>query len=267
MEADCDTMSIISDWNRPGCFPDAILRAKQKGNSSHDRFDCVLCGCQVRELKVRSYYNNTSLVCQYCHHAELMLLEHIALRKSEKEKKSHWGIEVNPVLVQDKHQRMYREGQEVPSVWRKVWLEKILGYVSEWTEEADSKAEWGLEEKVAIVGKNQFTNALKAVVNAEPFYKNDVPIFVDDKYREYIVWENGRPRWTDWSLAVLHFSRIPHVHAWLTESGRWLWVRTDFADSLKDRNLADKYKSWHPTKKDQFIPNYWKGSEPTSMDK
>ena len=254
-------MSIISDWNRPALFPDAVLRAKQKGNSSHDRFDCVMCGCQVRELTVRSYYNNTSLVCQYCHHAEAMLLEHITLtpkfRKGEK--KSYWGIEVKPVLVQDKHQRKYREGQDVPSVWRKVWLEKILWYVSEWTEEADAKAQWGLEEKVAIVGKNQFTNALKAVVNAEPFYNRHV--------REYIDWDNGRPRWTDWSLAVLHFSRIPHVHAWLTESGRWLWVRTDFAEAAKDPNVKRKYKQWQPRKKDQFTPNYWKGSEPTSMDK
>ncbi len=206
------------DWKRPAIFPDSI-----KPSSGYKTFTCVLCGESCNHLKAISAYNNTSRICQYCHHAELMLLEHAgewdnrpppADRPSAKTtrtrsgQKSYWGCDIIPLLGTS------------AQAWHVIY-------------QYDTKA---------------FTDAWGQVVTAEPVLEREDVIGQgnpSELFRTFWVWTNPRPLWSVWRTCVLMFSQINHVHAWLTDIGKWMHSM----EAMKKKRNSDYVKSWQKIQK------------------
>lgn len=197
-----EPMTPISDWHRPVIFDDSFVIDKASLTSRHkghgNTFDCVLCGEQCKTLTSKSLYNNTSRVCQYCHHAELILVEHIVMahKDGRSGKRSDGGMDIIPLLGPN------------------------------------------ADDVVMQHRTKEFSDAWNGVVSAEPEYQSE---------QSLLVFNKSRPRWDVWRKAVLYFSRINHVFAWITQASRWLgrmrMMREKFGDYTKSGSPRD-YRDW-----------------------
>jgi len=190
---------------------DSLTKHKGTGYT----FDCVLCGEQCKKMTSKSLYNNTSRVCQYCHHAEYIMVEHILMR--HKTGRTHHrtdaGMDVIPIL-----------GPKPDEV--------VMQYRTK-----------------------EFSDAWNGVVTAEPV----------SYFRHKIEFQNGRPRWDTWRKAVLYFSRIKEVYAWLTDASKWIATQNKMAsrfESYRDKNTPQGWRNFQRAAgdaykaKDQYLKSY-----------
>ena len=225
-----EPLSPISDWKRPVMFDDAYVIDKDsltKHKGTGYTFDCVLCGEQCKKMTSKSLYNGTSRICQYCHHAEYIMVEHILMRHKTGRTghRTDAGMDVIPVL-----------GPKPDEV--------VMQYRTK-----------------------EFSDAWNGVVTAEPVKTSGGIMSNPEKHisGKVIEFQNGRPRWDTWRKAVLHFSRIKEVYAWLTEASRWIATQNRMAskfESYKDKNTPRGWRDFRKAAgdsdyaKDQYLKSY-----------
>lgn len=215
-----EPLSPISDWKRPLMFDDAYVIDKDsltKHKGTGYTFDCVLCGEQCKKMTSKSLYNNTSRICQYCHHAEYIMVEHILMRHNTGRTglRTDAGMDVIPIL-----------GPKPDEV--------VMQYRTK-----------------------EFSDAWNGVVTAEPVQ----PI----AFSNSITFQNGRPRWDTWRKAVLYFSRIKEVYAWLTDASKWISAQNKMASRLESYREKNTPQGWRDFRraadysdyaKDQYLKSY-----------
>ena len=225
-----EPLSPISDWKRPLMFDDSYVIDKDsltKHKGTGYTFDCVLCGEQCKKMTSKSLYNNTSRICQYCHHAEYIMVEHILMRNKTGRTghRTDAGMDVIPTL-----------GPKPDEV--------VMSYRTK-----------------------EFSDAWNGVVTAEPVKTSGGIMSNPERHisGKIIEFQNGRPRWETWRKAVLYFSRINEVFAWLTDASKWISVQNKMAsrfESYKEKNTPRSWKAWrkaanqYGNAKDQYLKSY-----------
>lgn len=117
----------LDDWSRPSIFGDA----KDVDDAYHDRtgvhrggFTCVLCDKQASSLRATSIYNGVSKICLYCHHSELVLMEHLMMEGQDGRsgQRSIEGMDIIPMVGPHPHSIIRKH--ETP-IFTDAWMDMV----------------------------------------------------------------------------------------------------------------------------------------------